>query len=106
MNTLKRLIVCQFSFLLLAALAGCQPEFRGAFVRQSFPEQRSLIFNYPLEQQVDLYLKAMSEIHPPDLSLADLLASHGADIVPILKSRLVTEDRDIRKMELVAVFRR
>ena len=109
MDMSKRLIVCQFSFLMLAALAGCQPEFGDDFVRHSYSEQRRLILNYPLEQQVDLYLKVMRETHPPNMGLADIVASHGADIVPILRERLAAEDngseeQDFNKMNLFSVF--
>ena len=109
MSWLQKLIACQLSFLLLAALAGCQPEFGDDFVRKPYLEQDRLILNYSLEQQVDLYLKVMLETHPPNMGLANSVASHGAEIVPILRERLATEDdgsfgQDFNKMNLFSVF--
>lgn len=110
MNPFTPLFTVQCSVaLLLVSLGGCQPEseFGEEFIRQPLPERHRLILNYPLEQQVDLYLKAMHEIHPPDLGLADVVATHGADIVPVLKARLAgVEDWDYRKMKLIDVFLR
>jgi hypothetical protein len=69
-------------------------------------ERRIAILQYPPEQQVELYLKAMLEKHPPDLGLADAVASNGSSIVPALTERLVSDDRDVAKMHLVDVFLR
>jgi len=54
-------------------------------VHKSPAERDRLLLEYPLEQQVDLYLKLMDAIHPPDMGLAAALASHGAAIVPFLE---------------------
>ncbi len=121
MKTFRKLSISLFAVLLLAlGLSTCDPVpwiwWLGAgggsnveeeFVRKSIPEQHRLILDYPLDQQVDLYLKSMLEIHPPDLGLADVLASNGADIVPILKDRIIIEiHNDFSKMILVDVFLR
>ena len=91
-------------FVLGLGVCKSESNFGEEFVRKSSPEQHRLILSYPLDQQVDLYLKTMLERHPPDLGLADVVASHGADIVPILRARLATEDQDINKMHLIDVF--
>jgi hypothetical protein len=67
-------------------------------------ERRVAIRQYPLEQQVDLYLNAMFAKHPPDLGLASVIASNGRAIVPVLVDRLVHEDSDVAKTYLMEVF--
>jgi len=69
-------------------------------------ERDRAILQYPAERQVDLYLMVMLEQHPPDLGLADAVASNGSKIVPALTQRLVQNDRDIAKMHLIEVFLR
>ena len=97
-------------WLLFAVVApSCQGAEHAAseeFLRKPMVERRTAILQYPPEQQVGLYLKAMLAKHPPDLALADAVASNGAKIVPALTQRLVQEDRDIAKMHLIDVFLR
>ena len=69
-------------------------------------ERRTAILQYSPEQQVELYLKAMLEEHPPDLALADAVASNGAKIVSPLAQRLVEDDRDLAKLHVFDVFLR
>ncbi len=92
--------------LVLVSLGGCDPnaEFGEDFVRKSIPERHRLILEYPLEQQVELYLKSMLENHPPDLGLTSVLATHGADLVPILRAKLEGENDDYNKLQLISIF--
>ena len=76
------------------------------FLRKPMVERRTAILEYPPEQQVELYLRAMLAQHPPDLALADAVASNGERIVRALTRHLVEEDRDIAKMHLIDVFSR
>ncbi len=92
--------------LVLVSLGGCDPnaEFGEDFVRQPLLERHRLILEYPLEQQVELYLKSMRENHPPDLGLTSVMATHGVDLVPILRAKLAGENNDYNKLQLVDIF--
>lgn len=90
----------------MAASCQAEPEASESFLRKPMAERRTAILQYPPEQQVELYLRAMLEKHPPDLALADAVANNGAKIVPALIRRLIREDRDVAKMHLIDVFLR
>jgi hypothetical protein len=99
-------VVCLL-FSLVAS--GCQAAERGAdkdFLRMPPRERDRAILQYPPERQVDLYLMVMLEQHPPDLGLADAVASNGSKVVPALTQRLVHEDYDLAKLHLIDVFLR
>lgn len=81
-----------------------RPEEHKRFLQLSMAEQRTSILQYPLAQQVELYVVAMLAEHPPDLALADVVASNGSKIIPALTQRLTQEESDIAKMHLVDVF--
>lgn len=88
---------------------GCQASESGAdrdFLRMPPRERDKAILQYSPERQVALYLKVMLEQHPPDLGLADAVASNGSKIVPALMERLVADNRDVAKMHLIDVFLR
>lgn len=96
-------------FLLAVVASGCRAAEREAekdFLQMPMPERRTAILLYPPEQQVHLYLQAMLVKHPPDLGLADAVASSGSKIVPALSKRLAQDDRDIAKLHLIDVFLR
>ena|GEM_PF-2104786 len=96
--------------LLVALVApGCQAAEPGPdrdFLRMPMQERDAAIRKYPPERQVDLYLMVMLEQHPPDLGLADAVASSGSRIVPALAKRLAQDNRDIAKLHLIDVFLR
>lgn len=96
--------------LLLASVApGCQATEREAerdFLQMPMTERRTAILLYPPEQQIHLFLQAMLVKHPPDLALANAVASNGSKIVPALAKRLARDDRDIAKLHLIDVFLR
>lgn len=99
---------CGLACALIALIGfGCQRHWHDTatneFLRQTIPERRASILQYPLEQQVDLYLAAM-RLHPPDLGLANVIASNGANVVPFLIARLGKEAGDIEKTHLISVF--
>lgn len=97
------------AWLLFAALPSCRAAEQDAseeFLRQPMNERRTAILAYPPQEQVDLYLQAMLVKHPPDLALADAVASNGSKIVPALLQRLVEDKRDVVKMHIIDVFRR
>lgn len=76
------------------------------FLRKPMIERRTAILKYAPEDQVELFLNAMLVKHPPDLALADAIASNGQKIVPHLLLRLAEENRDVAKMHIIDVFRR
>lgn len=90
--------------------AGCvsdgMSEATEQFLRQPMDVRRTLILEYPPKQQVDLYLWAMMAKHPPDLALADAVATNGAKIVSFLRQRLIEEGGEIEKVHLIDVYRR
>jgi len=69
--------------VVLVSLGGCDPDsdFGEEFVRKSSPERDRLILEYPLDQQVELYLKVLHATHPPDLDLSSVIARHGAALL-------------------------
>lgn len=93
--------------LLAATVPSCQDEegqLAESFLKKPMMERRTAILEYSPEQQVDLFLKAMIAKHPPDLGLADVVASNGSKIVPSFSKRLAHDDRDVAKMHVVDVF--
>ncbi|MBA3570086.1 MAG: hypothetical protein H0W28_12270 [Pyrinomonadaceae bacterium] len=74
------------------------------FLMRPTNDQRKAILQYSPRRQVDLYLWALLAEHPPDLGLADSVASNGAKIVPALKQRLIEGDDDMDAMHLIDVF--
>src|SRR5687768_2126647 len=75
----------------------------GEFLKKPMMEQRATIMDYPLEQQIELYLNAMLSEHPADIALAEVLATNGAPLIPLLLRRLTEEDRPVAKMYIVDV---
>ncbi|MGH8242952.1 MAG: hypothetical protein ACRETY_06335 [Steroidobacteraceae bacterium] len=93
--------------LLATAVCSCSAAEQDAsveFLSQPMIARRTAILEYSPEEQVKLYLKAMIEKHPPDLALANALASNGSKIVPALLERLVEDGSDVAKMHLIDVF--
>lgn len=75
------------------------------FLRKPVDGKRTTLTDYPMERQIDLYLAAMTKLHPPDLALADVLASHGDEIIPLLKERIHKESgAGLSKLHLIDVF--
>lgn len=74
------------------------------FLAKPRGERPAAIVRYSPRDQIDLYLQAMLVKHPPDLSLADALATTGAQLVPSLVRRLVKDEREIAKVYLVEVL--
>lgn len=108
-RTRRRVWLGAVCLLFSLVATSCQAAERGAdknFLRMPPHERDRAILQYPPERQVDLYLMVMLEQHPPDLGLADAVASNGSKIVPALAQRLVQDDRDIAKMHLIDVFLR
>ncbi len=61
-----------------------------SFFRLSPEKMEKAIFDYPLDQQIDLMVIGIAESHPPFLYLARLVAKNGEQIVPLLIQRLPT----------------
>jgi hypothetical protein len=97
-------------WLLVASVApGCQAAEHGDdkhFLQMPPRERDRAILEHSPERQVELYLMVVLKQHPPDLGLADAVASNGSKVVPALTQRLVSEDRDVAKMHLIDVFLR
>lgn len=75
------------------------------FLRKPVDDRRTALMDYPMERQIDLYLAAMTKLHPPDLALADVLASHGDEIIPLLRERIHEESgAGLKKLHLIDVF--
>jgi len=93
-----------FSVLALSACHGCGSNEGSALVRMSPRQRAQVILTYPPERQVELYLEVMFKQHPPDLGLGDALASNGSSIVPALTSRLLSDEREAAKTDLIYAF--
>jgi hypothetical protein len=95
-----------FALALLLGVQGCRrytPEER-EFLELSPDDRRQVILESPPAQRVDFYMLAMN-IHPPDLSLAAVVASRGEEVVPALVERLSAETQGIYIFDLVRVLR-
>ena len=65
------------------------------------PEQASArLAALPVAQQVDIYVYLTTQIHPP-ISYADVLASRGNEVAPLLVARLRQARRDNESMRLI-----
>lgn len=86
-----------------SCFAADQERLNRNFLSAPMDERRTMLLNFPLDQQVELYLAAMQK-HPPDLALADALARNGEEIIPLLKQRMSSEDWGLTKLHLIDVF--
>jgi hypothetical protein len=71
--------------------AGCLPDppdkYRSFFALPMGQDSDSLL-TYPVEDQVDIYVWAMTERHPPRMHLADALAKNGLTLVMPVREKL------------------
>jgi len=64
----------------------------------------SLLRQYPVGKQVDLYLAAMRRIHPPQPGLADVVAELGEFGVPLIEEKLRNSSSDFERVDLSLVL--
>lgn len=64
------------------------------------------IQQYPVEEQIDLYLIGMTAIHPPLIELADAVARNGEPAILAILKRLETADKDFVKSNLMLILER
>lgn len=79
-------------------------EYRSFFDRP-LGEQSDALQKYPLNKQIDIYLIAVTRIHPPLSHLAVDLARHEKKVVPYLVERLREEEDDELRADIIYVFR-
>lgn len=109
MNALRRIFILVkvfASLLCVVTLASCQqtpPEYQ-EFLRLPPDQQREKMQTLPIERQIDYYLAGTIYVHPPQLSLRDVIASRGKEAVPALMKRLKEEKKDYHKIDLMLVF--
>src|SRR5437016_1131810 len=76
---------------------GCNkipPEYQ-AFLDLPVSEQHQVMMKLPLDKRIDYYLAGMRYIEPPQIALADDVASEGKRALPFLVKRL-RDDKDER----------
>jgi hypothetical protein len=83
-------------YLSLLFLVGCSdiPSEYKPFFRLPPDQQEKEIFNYSLDQQIDLVVLRMTVIRPPGTYLGTLIARNGEKLVPLLLSRLSTVENE------------
>lgn len=102
-------------WLVLLMLAGCLPRVGSstgetppvkyrAFFRLPLSQQVRAIKDYPIEEQIDIYLYAVQKQHPPVLGFAYDIAERGPTAVPTLLQRLREAPSDLTKADLIYVF--
>ncbi|MDA2925560.1 hypothetical protein MYX65_13085 [Acidobacteria bacterium AH-259-L09] len=97
------------SYLALVLLAGisCMGEIPSeyrAFFDLPLSQQHRAIHDYPLDKQLDIYLIAVTRIHPPDYAFADDIASSGKKATPILVKRLKGEQDESIQQKIIYIF--
>ncbi|MBZ2189987.1 hypothetical protein K8B33_12840 [Alcanivorax sp. JB21] len=81
-------------------------DFNSKFREMSSSERREFIIGLPIDEQVGCYIQGLMAVRPPDLSLADAVASNGEKIIVFLEDRLRAERSDVIKLHLIDVFYR
>ncbi len=74
----------------VAACSDIPPEYK-PFFRLSPREMEKAIFDYPLDQQIDLMIIGLTIPHPPFMMWPEV-ASNGEKILPLLFTRLTKVD--------------
>ena len=74
------------------------------FFQKSTSEQLQLFNRYSLEEQYELFLFGNQVVHPPAVYLSQPFAEQGPIIVPFLKSKLETTQKEVTIRDIIAVF--
>ena len=105
-----RVVISRVALALLVAcvLVSCREsipsEYRSFFDRP-LEEQSEELQKYPLDEQIDIYLIAVTKIHPPLSHLAVDIARYEKKAVPYLIERLREEEGDELREDIIYVFR-
>lgn len=101
----KKLIILLLPILVLA---GCREEEKVAAYRElrarSPAEIERQVTALPPQEQVALYVLAISYFRPSDTQLAPILARQGTRILPALIAQLEKADSSVSPQELVLVL--
>ena len=100
--------------MIAAGLAGGLPSFLGCFgdqgppgyeeVYRDYQNRTERVLDYPYDQQIDILLHTLGHRHPPDLGLAEAVASNGKPILPVILEGLKTEKKEYLQHDLILVL--
>jgi hypothetical protein len=98
--------------LMIALVAVCGCSLHGSETPREYKElfylpleqQEKRFKQFPLDKQVDIYVRAMY-VEPPLTRYASYLASNGKDVLPFLAARLEAEKSETAKAHLFYAFR-
>jgi hypothetical protein len=82
--------------------SGTPPEYKNLF-RLPLDQQEQRFKQFPLDKQVDIYVRAMY-VEPPLTRYATYIASNGKEVLPYLLARLKNEKSDTAKVHLFYAF--
>jgi len=82
--------------------SGTPTEYKELF-RLPLNQQEQRFRQFPLEKQVDIYVRAMY-VEPPLTRYATYVASNGKEVLPFLLARLESEKSDTAKAHLFYAF--
>ncbi len=94
------------SILLLACRFDDRPDqiHQRKFLKMTSSQQEEEIRKSPPEKQIELYIEAVSKIHPAPRGLAPVIARRGAVLVPIVLQKLQEEEREYVKIDLLEIL--
>jgi hypothetical protein len=94
--------------LLIGLLAGCREDEKISAYRElrKLPcaEIERRVTALSPQEQVDMYVMAVSYFRPPDIDLAPILAKQGTRILPTLVAQLEKSDPNVSPQELVLIL--
>jgi len=76
------------------------------FFDQPLSKQHEIFRTLPIERQFDLYVYALTERHPPDLSFADDIAVGGEKNIPFVMDKLKNAENDSVQQKIIYIFER
>lgn len=97
-----------WSLALLASLAAsavaCEKPESHPFFELPYEQQDSVLLEYPLEEQVEIYVEGITRRHPRQIGLVEPLARNGEDLVPVLLAVLDTAQSEVTQRGMLAVL--
>ena len=94
--------VPSLALLVVAACFDKPPEKYRSFFSLPLQETDDSLLTYPIDDQVEIYLWGMTNVHPPLMHLAEPLAKNGPTAVEAIRDRLQEQGhRDYTRFALI-----
>ena len=104
----SKIIYAIFSILLIGCVSN-GPDMKyekmiSTFFKMTSTEQIEQFSGYRLDEQYEIFIFGNQVVHPPAVYLAEPFAEGGVDIIPFLKSKLESTQKDVTIRDIVTIF--